>query len=74
MNHRRWQSPDESQDQRRRVVITGLGAVSAAGIGVPALWEALLEGRSGIKTITSFDTSDMSSTIAGRCAVSIRWR
>ena len=49
----------------RRVVITGLGAVSAAGIGVPALWEALLSGRSGIGPITSFDTTGMESRIGG---------
>ncbi len=33
---------------RRRVVITGVGAVSAAGVGAKALWEALLEGRTCI--------------------------
>ena len=33
---------------RRRVVVTGLGAVSAAGVGIKALWEALMEGRTCI--------------------------
>ena len=65
MNQRRWQPTDGSQDRRRRVVITGLGAVCAAGIGVPALWQALLEGRSGISPITLFDASDLKSRIAG---------
>lgn len=32
----------------RRVVVTGLGAITAAGTGVPALWEAAREGRSGV--------------------------
>lgn len=32
----------------RRVVVTGLGAITAAGSGVPALWEAAREGRSGV--------------------------
>ena len=40
---------------RRRVVITGLGAVTAAGIGVKRFWHALREGISGIDTITRFD-------------------
>ena len=68
MNEKRWQQQSYLAPrglQQRRVVITGVGAVSAAGIGVPALWNALLEGRSGIKTITNYDASDMSSTIAG---------
>ena len=32
----------------RRVVITGMGAVSCAGNSAPALWESLVNGRSGI--------------------------
>jgi 3-oxoacyl-[acyl-carrier-protein] synthase II len=40
-----------------RVVITGLGAVSSVGIGWPEFWQGLLEGRSGISPVTSFDTS-----------------
>ncbi len=68
MNQRRWQQQSylpERNPRQRRVVITGLGAVSAAGIGVSAFWKALLEGRSGIKTITNYNASDMISTIAG---------
>jgi 3-oxoacyl-[acyl-carrier-protein] synthase II len=49
----------------RRVVITGLGAVCAPGIGVKALWEALLEQRSGISLVTRYDTEDMQSRIGG---------
>lgn len=49
----------------RRPVITGLGSVCAAGIGMPALWNALLKGRSGIGNITRFDTAGMASTVAG---------
>ncbi|RMH31454.1 MAG: beta-ketoacyl-[acyl-carrier-protein] synthase II [Nitrospirae bacterium] len=37
-----------------RVVITGLGVVSPIGVGVPAFWEAALEGRSGVTAISSF--------------------
>lgn len=50
---------------QRRVVITGIGAVCPIGIGIPALWDALLKRRSGIGTITRFDTTDMASTVAG---------
>ncbi len=65
MNQSRWNSP-YSQPRERRVVITGLGAVSAAGVGVAALWRALLEGQSGISTITLFDASNLRSRIGGQ--------
>lgn len=51
--------------RQRRVMVTGLGAVSAAGIGYPALWDALLNCRSGISAITRFDTTGLDSRIAG---------
>jgi 3-oxoacyl-[acyl-carrier-protein] synthase II len=47
------------------VVVTGLGVVSPVGIGVDAFWRGLLEGRSGISEITSFDTSRHRVRIAG---------
>jgi len=49
----------------RRVVITGLGLITPLGIGVEENWSALLEGRSGIGTITSFDSSALPVHIAG---------
>ena len=49
----------------RRVVITGVGLVSPLGIGTRENWEALLEGRNGIGSITRFDTSDYPAKIAG---------
>lgn len=39
----------------RRVVVTGIGAVSALGIGIPAFWERMTAGRSGVGRITAFD-------------------
>jgi 3-oxoacyl-[acyl-carrier-protein] synthase II len=50
---------------RRRVVVTGLGAVSPVGNDVATTWQALLAGRSGIGPITRFDASGLSCRIAG---------
>ncbi|MCM8818632.1 MAG: beta-ketoacyl-[acyl-carrier-protein] synthase family protein [Candidatus Omnitrophica bacterium] len=50
---------------RRRVVITGIGVIAPNGIGKENFWNALKEGKSGIKKITSFDTSDLPVKIAG---------
>lgn len=49
----------------RRVVVTGLGMVTPLGTGVVNNWEALCSGRSGIGTITKFDTSQYPTRIAG---------
>jgi 3-oxoacyl-[acyl-carrier-protein] synthase II len=53
------------KDERRRVVITGMGLVTPLGIGVEQNWQALLEGRSGISPISRFDVSDFPTRIAG---------
>jgi 3-oxoacyl-[acyl-carrier-protein] synthase II len=42
---------------KRRVVVTGLGAVSSIGIGKDAFWYGLTNGKSGISEVTAFDTS-----------------
>ena len=49
----------------RRVVVTGIGLVSSLGIGTEANWTALLEGHSGVDTITKFDASQFATRIAG---------
>ena len=49
----------------RRVVITGLGAVSPVGTGVDAMWDALVAGTSGIGPITAFDVSAYPTRFAG---------
>lgn len=49
----------------RRVVITGLGAVTPVGNDVPTMWRALLDGQSGVDTITRFDASSFAVRIAG---------
>ncbi|MCJ7543002.1 MAG: beta-ketoacyl-[acyl-carrier-protein] synthase family protein, partial [Phycisphaerae bacterium] len=49
----------------RRVAITGLGAVTAAGVGMAALWDALLEARPCVKAIRGFDPSKVPCRVAG---------
>ena len=49
----------------RRVVITGVGLITALGTGTEKTWKSLLDGDCGINTIESFDTSDQSVHIAG---------
>jgi 3-oxoacyl-[acyl-carrier-protein] synthase II len=51
----------------RRVVITGVGAVSPNGPDAESTFESLVAGRSGIAKITLFDASEMASQIAGEC-------
>ena len=50
---------------RKRVVITGLGAITVLGSSVQQFWEGLTHGRSGIRRITQFDASMMPCQIAG---------
>ncbi|HOJ34764.1 MAG TPA: beta-ketoacyl-ACP synthase II [Candidatus Hydrogenedentes bacterium] len=52
---------------RSRVVITGMGVVSPVGNDVETFWKALIEGKSGIGLIRSFDASDLPVRIAGEC-------
>ena len=51
---------------KRRVVITGLGALTPVGNNVPDTWNSLLKGVSGVDTITDFDTSMLSARIAAQ--------
>ena len=48
----------------KRVVVTGLGAVTPVGNTVPAMWDALIAGRSGVGAITCFDAGAFESQIA----------
>jgi 3-oxoacyl-[acyl-carrier-protein] synthase II len=50
---------------RRRVVVTGMGLVTTLGNDVTTTWENLVAGRSGIRTIESFDPSRLTVRIAG---------
>ena len=49
----------------KRVVVTGLGLVSAVGIGTEESWKSILAGETGIASITRFDTTDFPCRIAG---------
>ena len=53
------------QGLRRRVVVTGMGAITAVGQSVSEMWENLVAGRSGIDYVTLFDASSYPSRIAG---------
>ncbi|MCL4218653.1 MAG: beta-ketoacyl-[acyl-carrier-protein] synthase II, partial [Candidatus Hydrogenedentes bacterium] len=49
----------------RRVVITGMGLVSPLGNDVQTYWDSLVAGKSGIRRIDTFDTSNLDVHIAG---------
>jgi len=51
----------------RRVVVTGVGAVSPCGLETASTWGAIVEGKSGIKPIAGFDTAQFATKIAGEC-------
>ena len=50
--------------ENRRVVVTGMGAISPLGNSVSALWSALLRGECGIGPITRFDTENYKVKVA----------
>ena len=49
----------------RRIVITGMGAVTPLAVGVEESWEKLCAGESGIKNVTQFDASSLKCQVAG---------
>jgi len=52
-------------ENRKRVVVTGMGAITPLGLSVEELWQGLVEGRSGIARITQFDPSPYPVQIMG---------
>jgi 3-oxoacyl-[acyl-carrier-protein] synthase II len=50
--------------EKRRVVITGMGAVAPNGIGIDNFWDSLVHGRSGVRKITRFNASSYPSQVA----------
>ena len=53
------------RDGERRVVVTGMGALTPIGNSVPEFWDGLVNGRSGISRITLFDPTKVASKVAG---------
>ncbi len=51
--------------QRRRVVVTGMGMVSPLGNDLASSWDGIVNGRSGIGEVTSFDASNFTTRIVG---------
>ncbi|HZD37086.1 MAG TPA: beta-ketoacyl-ACP synthase II [Actinomycetes bacterium] len=51
----------------RRVVVTGLGAVTPVGVGVKAYWDGITAGRSGVGPLTLLDPEPIPSKVAGEC-------
>ncbi|HIC94188.1 MAG TPA: beta-ketoacyl-[acyl-carrier-protein] synthase II, partial [Anaerolineae bacterium] len=58
-------APLRRGERRRRVVITGMGAITPLGLSVEETWQGLIAGRSGIRRITAFDPSDYPTQIFG---------
>ncbi len=50
---------------QRRVVVTGMGAVTPFGVSVDRLWDNLIEGRSGLTAVSLFDTAGFDVRIGG---------
>ncbi len=51
--------------KNRRVVVTGMGAITPVGIGLSASWQAMLNGKNGIAPITQFDAASFPCSFAG---------
>lgn len=49
----------------RRIAVTGMGVITPTGIGIPAMWDSLSAGRSGISAIEHFDVSAYSTRFGG---------
>ena len=53
-----------SKNENRRVVVTGIGAVTPIGLTVDEFWQSMMEGKSGAAEIKSFDTSKLDTKFA----------
>lgn len=53
---------------KKRIVVTGMGAVTPLGLTVDSFWDGLLAGRSGIRRVEGFDPSDLPCQIGGEVA------
>ena len=48
----------------RRVVVTGMGAITPIGLGVDEFWDSVKQGKTGFGTITKFDASEYKCHLA----------
>lgn len=48
----------------RRVVVTGMGVITSLGFEVDAFWDSIIKGKSGITSVTKFDTTEYSTKVA----------
>jgi len=55
-------------ENREQIVISGVGVITCFGVGIDALWDAMLAGNSGIHRIERFDPSGFTSQVAGELA------
>ena len=51
---------------KKRVVVTGLGAITPIGNDVPTFWEGIKEGKIGFGPVTYFDTTDYKAKLAAQ--------
>jgi 3-oxoacyl-[acyl-carrier-protein] synthase II len=58
-----------TRDDRQRIVVTGMGAVSSLGHDLPSTWSALVEARNGIRTIRRFDPKGFPVTFAAEVEI-----
>ncbi len=56
---------NQQTEQRRRVVVTGLGTINALGHDVAVTWDKIAAGQSGIQRISGFDASEFKTQIGG---------
>jgi 3-oxoacyl-[acyl-carrier-protein] synthase II len=54
-----------SHNHGRRVVVTGMGTVNPLGKTLDEFWDGLIEGRSGVRTVDTYDTSRLQTKFAG---------
>src|SRR5437899_2499503 len=59
-----FQEPGGKVMSKRRIVVTGIGAITPLGLSARETWKNALEGKPGVGTITNFDTTDCPVTIA----------
>jgi 3-oxoacyl-[acyl-carrier-protein] synthase II len=55
-------------EQQEKIVISGVGVITCFGVGINPLWEAMLEGRTGLQRIKRFNPSGFASQVAGELA------